>query len=268
MRRIKRLKFGNKKKRKKRKRFFLRKMRLRTKRVYKYIFKKKKFRFKKRVVFLKRVQNMYIPKKYAVFKNCGSLFSSIYKNGFFTKSAELNIVSKLSYLTSVNYIFKKSFFFIFKHSRYLSSFYNLYFFFFNIIKKSHAPHYIKKKAFNFAYSAAYLIFFKSFFYLDVCLFEFFKYNMYKKHRSVLILLKRYFNNRTMIWFNDFGLFGLLINFYGKFTGFGGSKKKKYSIRTGLRASMNAENRTYVNLYEYNTQHGRIGSKVIITTRCV
>ena len=68
------------------------------------------------------------------------------------------------------------------------------------------------------------------------------------------------------FFKTYGFYGSEILFFGKLGGFGGSKKRKYRLRFGNKTTTSVRYRTNIYLYEYSTLHGRIGTKVTISTK--
>lgn len=124
---------------------------------------------------------------------------------------------------------------------------------------------LTKNKFIILYGIAYFIFFKSFFYLDIFLKQFFLETLFKKHRYILVVLKKLLNTFFLNFFKKYNFYGTEIHFFGKLGGFGGSKKRKYRLFLGHKTTTSTKFRTYINLYEYNTLHGRIGTKVIYTT---
>lgn len=150
-----------------------------------------------------------------------------------------------------------------KFTRLFRNFVDLYFTL-NTLYKFSRNRIFKSNRFGIVYGVTYLIFFKSFFYLDLAFNRFFRSTIYKRHRLLLIALRRLLNVKFMEFYKTFGFYGCEILFFGKLGGFGGSKKKRYKISFGFRSSMSSNYRVHQYLHEYFTLHGRIGSKCKVT----
>lgn len=253
-------------------RLFRRKFRIKRRRwFFKFRFKGSKFRFprNKYKYYLTRRNRKY---NWRLLKTKGSFTLPTYSGytcsmdlskdtGMFIHSSGIWRFSKffqVDNLFSFNIDFKIS------YNRLVRDFINLYFTINSMYSFSYRNNVFKKNKFALVYGITHLIFFKTFFYLDIAMKFFFKYTVYKKHRLLLIVLRKLLNTRMVDFYEDFGLYGIELFFFGKLGGFGGSKKRRYRIVFGYRPSMSINYRVHQYLHEYSTPHGRIGSRCKIT----
>lgn len=147
-----------------------------------------------------------------------------------------------------------------KYIKFFRKFIDLFFFFNSLYPKSYRNRFLKKNKFGIVYGIAYLVFFKTFFYLNSILAHFFRYSKYTQHKFILLVFRKLLNSNSSNFFRTYNFYGYQILFFGKFSGFGGSKKKKFRLHLGNTSSNSNKCKVYHTLNEYYTQHGRIGSK--------
>lgn len=223
--------------------------------------KKKKNLFINNVISTKRfsLNNNVLSKKnnFFMFKPKGRSISLV---EFVTQ----NISGNLKYF-SIPLVFGLNINYKIKYIRFFRKFITLFFFFNNMYPKYRRNRFLKRNKFSLVYSLTYLVFFKSFFYLDKSLSIFFKYAKYTQHKFILLIIRKLLNVSFADFFRTYKFYGYQILFFGKFSGFGGSKKKKFRLHLGNTSSNSSKCKVYHYLHEYYTKHGRIGSKCKIST---